>query len=223
MTSLAAFAAALTMGDSAFPSGAFTASWGLEGLHADGLVPDAEALRELVLGQLRHRWATLDRPLLRRAHASATSEALVAVDELCEAVTLAPAARLASRRAGAATLTMHAQLGSLRAARHLALVKASSAPGHLVVAQGAVWAEAGIELDAAEVMVGLQHARQLTSAAIRLGIVGHVDAQRTMAAASDEVLALVATACPHEPSSTTPLADIAMLRHPQRSSRLFAC
>ena len=222
MTDRATLALAMTLGDSAFPSGAFTASWGLEGLHADGLVHDAATLDAFVLGQLHHRWATFDRPLLQAAHRAANDDDAVVVDERCEALTVAPAARSASRRAGISTLTIHTQLGSVRAASYASLVRAGRAPGHLVVAQALVWAEAGIDLAAAEVMAGLQHARQLVSAAVRLGIVGHVDAQRTLAAAADHVIVIAATPCDGEPHSSTPLADIAMLRHPDRSTRLFA-
>ena len=45
--------AVLQFGDSFFPSGAVSFSWGLEGLSDNGVVTDADAVRAFVIGQLR--------------------------------------------------------------------------------------------------------------------------------------------------------------------------
>jgi len=60
--------AVLQFGDSFFPSGAVSFSWGLEGLSDCGVVADADAVRAFVIGQLRARWAEFDRPVVVAAH-----------------------------------------------------------------------------------------------------------------------------------------------------------
>jgi urease accessory protein len=56
------FLAALQLGDSLFPSGAFSHSYGLEALVADGIVCDASSLGLLLGVQLREKMAVADLP-----------------------------------------------------------------------------------------------------------------------------------------------------------------
>ena len=53
--------ALLQHGDSFFPSGAVSFSWGLETLAEDGRVATAADVAAFLEGQLRWRWATCDR------------------------------------------------------------------------------------------------------------------------------------------------------------------
>ena len=71
MSGEAAFLAALQHGDSFFPSGTFSFSWGLETLVADGAVESAADVRRFVEGQLTSRWATCDRLALVAAYRAA--------------------------------------------------------------------------------------------------------------------------------------------------------
>ena len=110
-----ALLALLQYGDSAFPSGASAFSWGLESLLADGLVQDAAQLLAVLRTWVEQRWAGFDRPLIRAAHQAAgeamaheggepaagpDGHALIAIDQLCEAMTLNQGARAASCRLG---------------------------------------------------------------------------------------------------------------------------
>ena len=52
MSDVADALAVLQFGDSFFPSGAVSFSWGLEGLSDSGVVTDADAVRAFVIGQL---------------------------------------------------------------------------------------------------------------------------------------------------------------------------
>ncbi len=113
MTGAASLLAVLQHGDSFFPSGSLAFSWGLETLRNDGLIQNAEDVEWFVMDQLRHRWATMDRPVLVAAHRAADDlESVVAVDLLVEAMSLAREARDGSRRAGAALLSVHHSLGT---------------------------------------------------------------------------------------------------------------
>ena len=55
MSDVADALAVLQFGDSFFPSGAVSFSWGMEGLSDSGVVTDADGVRAFVIGQLRAR------------------------------------------------------------------------------------------------------------------------------------------------------------------------
>ena len=81
MSDVAEALAVLQFGDSFFPSGAVSFSWGLEGLSDSGVVTDADAVRAFVIGQLRARWAEFDRPVVVAAHRARMSlEEVAAID-----------------------------------------------------------------------------------------------------------------------------------------------
>ena len=84
-----------------------------------------------------------------------------------------------------------------------------------------VYRDAGLELAAAELVSGWTLASGLVSAAVRLGVVGHVEAQRSLAAARAVLAELLAEPVPAgvPPSSFTPLIDIAVSR--TRPLRMF--
>ena len=97
-------------------------------------------------------------------------------------------------------------------------------PGHVAVVQGLVWR--GIGLDA-EVAIGVSahcFCIGMIGAALRLGIIGHLDGQRLLAKLHDLVAELQATPIPslHEISTFTPACDIAFMRHELQPGRLFA-
>jgi urease accessory protein len=216
---------ALQYGDSAFPSGGFAFSWGLEGLAADGLVENAADVGELAHDQLVHRWNCMDRVLLRAAYDAAVSGtgALAAIDRRCEAATWSESMRAGSKRAGRGLLGVHARLGHAAAVTYRAVVSADSALGHLPVVQGLVFQASGLSRPVAEGLSGWAVVTALGSAAVRLGLMGHIEAQQ-MASSLRPILARLLHAEPSLPalSSFTPLADIAMARNPSRPLRMFA-
>src|SRR5579871_1805186 len=121
--------AALQFGDSAFPTGGFAFSWGLEGLVADGLVETPADVAEIIEDQLVHRWNTMDRALLVGALRAADIEDAVGLDHLAEAATASEPLRSGSRRAGRALLGVFSRLGYPRATAYRAMVEAGAAPG----------------------------------------------------------------------------------------------
>lgn len=213
--------AALQLGDSAYPSGSFAFSWGLEGLAADGLVETAEDVADLAEEQLAHRWATMDRVLLRRAFAAPDP---AEVDRLAEAATWALPLRDGSRRAGRALLGVSARQGVEAAVRYRALVDADPSLGHLPVVQAIVYRAAGLSLGLAELLSGWTMITGLAGAAVRLGLIGHLEAQALISASRAHLADLLATVPPPNAplSSFTPLAEIALARGGDRHLRLFA-
>ena len=242
-------ALALQVADSAFPSGAFTASWGIEGMHVSGLVVDAATLELAVRQQVEHRWTTSDRwfvthgytaslvtpggiasPVTPGGIASLEVCRLRELDELCEITMIAPSARAASRRAGLAMLSAHCAIdvaGSPAATDRLLTLKTivgdGELLGHLPVVHGAVFATIGLPIAAAVIASGVQFVQAMCSAALRLGVVGHLDAQRVVSVGRRLVVAACAMPLEESPSANVPDADIAMLAHPARDHRLFSC
>ena len=219
------FLAALQHADSFFPSGAVSFSWGIEALRADGLIRTAEEVERFIAGQLRHRWASGDRPVLAAAHGAGDDlEAVIGLDWLQEAMALAAELRQGSRRMGAALLGVHARLGTSNAASYRDAVQADRTPGHVIVVQGLVWRGVGLGLEDALAVAAHGFCVGLLGGALRLGVIGHVDGQRSLAVLHDEIAALLATPVPglDEVSSFTPASDIALMRHETQIGRLFA-
>ncbi len=211
----------LQHGDSAFPAGGFAFSWGIEGLEIDGHLPRGRtALQAFVTDQLIHRWASMDRVLLRQAFV-ADEAGLQAVDFETEALTLSAEMRAGSQRAGRALIGVHARLGGPLAKAYRARLDAG-APGHLPPAQAIAARDIGLDLPAAEILSGWSLITGLVSAAVRLGTVGHLDGQKVMTAAAAQLDTLLAREVDPDPSAFTPVSDIAIARAPLRAQRMFA-
>ena len=215
----------LQHGDSFFPSGAVSFSWGLEGLHRDGLVGNASELQGFLEGQLLGRWATCDRPALVAAYrAFGDLEEVAAVDAALHALTLPEHLREGSRRCGSALLTVHQKLATPQAADYRAMVRSGEAKGHLAAIQGLLFGQIEIPESAIVAISAHTMAAALLSAAVRLGIVGHIDGQRILTNLRPLILEIAA----EEPSpnldslsSYMPATEIAVMRHETRDVRLF--
>jgi urease accessory protein len=154
----------------------------------------------------------------------------MAVDHVVERSTSVEGWRLASRRGGRALLASHAALDTPGTARYRDLVDAGEAPGHACVVQGLVAAGCGLDAAEAVVLSGYGLAVAIASAALRLGIVGHREAQRLLAAQRGRIATLAATPAPDLPIreqvdrmwAWLPEAEIAAMRHEARRGRLFA-
>ena len=223
MTEAGPLLAALQHGDSFFPSGSFAFSWGLETLVAEAAVTTAVAVERFASGQLVRRWATCDRPALVWAHrAGAALDRVAEIDREIEALSLPASLRAGSRRAGAALLGVHRRLGTPHAAAYRARVHEGHAPGHAAVVQGLVWGAAGLDEAAAAAVSAHAFTTGIAAAALRLGVISHLDAQRMLGALRAVTLALLATPLPTRPHAFAPAAEIAMMRHECRDARLFA-
>jgi urease accessory protein len=218
MTDLGQLLAAMRFGDSAFPSGGFAFSSGLEGSHRDEMVQDEGDVAAFVAEQLEGNWHRRDRVLLRRAWAEPDPSA---VDALAEVVATMSVLREASRRAGAATLTTFAAMIDPGLADYRGRVLAGAAPGHLAVAQAVCFRAAGLTLETAEAVAAWQVVSGITGAAVRLGICGHLGAQRVVTTVNPLLVGLLQRQPPTEPAAFTAYADIAAQRHDD-GVRLFA-
>jgi len=214
---------ALQMGDSAFPSGGFGFSWGLETLKADGLVHDGPGVTAFARSQLERRWATADRPVMRRAVAAGGDPGVLgALDREVEAMTLAAELRSGSRRAGRALVRSHVALGTPGAAAYQAGLRGGAVLGHLPVAQGVVWSGAGLAMEEIEAVSAFALVAGIGQAAVRLALIGPAGSQAMIAALRPVIADVLAADPPEQPHSFAPLAEIAAMRHEAGDARLFA-
>lgn len=211
--------------DSQFPSGGFAFSQGLEASSqlVDRLGPFS--FPGFLHAQIGHRWADADRIALVRAHRlRGDLSALATLDQEVETSTFVEGLRAGSRRNGAALLTSHARIGTAGAAAYRAMLRDGAAPGHIAVVQGLLWQALGLDEASAVAISGYQAAASLATAAVRLGLIGAIEAQAQVAGA----LPLIAEAslrpvADDEPiRSFVPLAEIAVALHGAAGQRLFS-
>jgi len=224
MTGEAAFLAALQYGDSFFPSGTFSFSWGLETLVADGAVESAADVRSFVEGQLTSRWATCDLPALVATYRAADALDEVAdVDNKLDILALSREMRDGGCRAGGALLDVHSSLNTPQAGAYRDLVRTGEAPGQLAAVQGLVWRGAGVSEEAACAISAHVVCTGFVGVAIRLGLISHIAAQNILTGIRSVICEVLA-----EPilsfdlvSAYMPAAEIAMMRHETSEVRMF--
>ena len=217
--------ALLQHGDSFFPSGNVSFSYGLETLYEDGRIETVQEVSSFLDGQLRERWATFDRGALVAAHKAAPDpEAVGRVDVLLDASTLATELRQGSCRNGRALLKVHTALGTPGAAGYTAMVTADLVPGHVAAVQGLVWNGVGLGIAAAELLSAHTFVVGILGAALRLGMLGHIGAQGIL----NDMRLLISELLQEPPpeldelQSSTFEAEIAIMRHETAATRLFS-
>ena len=224
MTEFSTQLALLQYGDSFFPSGSVSFSWGLEGLVERGVITGRETFEAFIRGQLRARWACYERSIVMAAHrANSNLTAVMEVDHTVEITTAAAELRDASCRMGAAMLLVFSRLGHEKATHYRSLVSSGSAHGHVSVIQGMLWATAGVSERDAIALSAHMFCTGFLSAGVRLGCITHLDAQKVLAAGREEATLLAATpAVPLDAITThVPEAEIAAMQHARRELRLF--
>lgn len=214
--------------DSAFPSGLYTLSHGLEGLAQQGAATK-DSLDDVVSGLLRHSIGPSDATatcLAWRAAEAGDLDLLIRIDDELSATRPSAGMRRGSHRAGRQTLTMAGELGVdgriIGAFRDVVLD--GRAPGNQAVAIAVVkqQLDVGIEHVAAAELAGFVNG--IAGAAIRLRLADHVSAQRlvsAMALVIVEVLADALSRTIDELGPSTPALDIASAAHETAPARLF--
>jgi urease accessory protein len=177
------------------------------------------------VGQIRGRWGTFDRACVIAALAkSREQDHLVALDNMVELKTWPYEMRIASRRTGEALLGVHKRLGTAGASDYHFRVKSQQAFGHAPVMQGFLWAKADLDVQTAVAMSAHMLCVSLIGAAIRLGIVTHIEAQFLFGDAHKEIDSICAKPAPDPKcaSAFTPQSEIAVMKHEYQEARLFA-
>lgn len=219
----------LQHGDSFFPSGAVSFSWGLEMLHNDQVITSINELDIFIENQLIERWGPFERVVLAHTYNYAQNiendiERVVTIDKLVECMTLASELREGSKRLGSAFLTTYQQLNNPIADRYLKLIYANNAPGHLPIAQALVWNSLGLSRNSVLLLSAYNFCVSVLGAALRLGIVGHINCQKSLTTFRQLITEILTWPIPviEDIHAFTPSADIASMRHEYSDTRLFA-
>ncbi|WP_161138577.1 urease accessory protein UreF [Propylenella binzhouense] len=213
----------LRLADSLFPSGGFGFSWGLEGLFADGELRRGD-LPAFLAASFEQKWLSFDAPFLQAAFALAREPARLAeLDAELDLRVAGTAQREGSLRAGRALMGVHVRLGTPGAGELRDLMLAGEG-GHQPVVLGAMLALCGLGRERAMLVAAYGYLTGLCSAALRLGHASHLDVQSALNAMGVRVAEGLSgpIRSPLEACAFAPLAEIAMLRHPDRTTRLFS-
>jgi urease accessory protein len=211
----------LQLADSAFPSGGFAHSGGLEAAAAAGaLAPEGALERWLHDGLWQSGHTSV--PFVGSAHTA--PERLVELDRALDAALRNRVLSAASRSQGRAHLA--ACLRSLGGDRLEALAaEARRGPQHLAPVYGASLAVLGVAREATVRVYLHGVARGLVSAAVRLSLVGPAEGQRLHAALAPTLAAVVNRCSDLDVSTqtqTAPLHDLLAGGHDLLDARLFA-
>jgi urease accessory protein len=225
--------------DSAFPTGAFAHSLGLESAWQHGEVSTRDELRRFVEATILQA-ASGALPLVNAAHREPAR--LAEWDALSDVFLSNAVANRASRQQGRTLLASSARIFAAPAldalhSRVNAQLPGSNSQGtpnsqtpppafssHVAPVTGAVFATLGVPLATTQRIVLFTAARGVLSAAVRLGVTGSYDAQRLQSectAWSATVLARYADAGPADLAQAAPVIDILQGAHDRLYSRLF--
>lgn len=203
----------LQLADSAFPTGAYAFSDGLETLTARGEVRTAADLRAFLCGQLAHGWGTQDAPACALAWRGGLDELDARLDDL----KLVRGPREASVRVGA---------NLRRAALHLWPAELAALPvtRHHATTFGVVAAALGA--DQTQTVTAYVSAWLLgrVTSATRLMKLGGLDAQRCAhlcEEAAQTCIENALSATPDDLAGFSPLLEIAASEQAELESRLF--
>jgi urease accessory protein len=210
------------LADSAFPSGGFAHSGGLEAAVAQRLVTDLPTLRGFC-EQALHQAGAAALPL---AHAVYDApQRFDEIDALADTTLANHVANRASRAQGQALLTAARRIFDLPAlARPANDVRREQTPGHLAPIFGLLAAGLSLNRNDADHLLLFTLVRSLCSAAVRLSLLGPIQAQQLQ-----HLLGPVADAVRHAASDrsaqdvhqTAPLQDLAQNNQDRLYSRLF--
>jgi urease accessory protein len=206
--------------DSAFPTGAFAHSWGLEAAWQCGEIDSPDALRRFLDASVQQAgFATL--PLLNAGYQRLDD--LETLDALADAFLINAVANRTSRTQGRSLLATAARVWPSETISALTR-RARLTHSHLAPLSGAVFRVIGLSLPAAQKVVLYGTARGVLTAAVRLGIAGSYEAQRLQHACGpwlDAIAARCGALSPDDLAQTAPVADLLQSTHDRLYSRLF--
>lgn len=213
--------------DSAFPTGAFAHSGGLETYTQAEIVRTAGDLARLIAVKLEGAAGT-DLIVVHSAMSAYEDDdraQIVQLDVLCAASKVAREAREASEKIGRRML---ASVLNLMSDESLVFyrdeIAAGRCCGHHAVAHGLACAALGIEKRAALLAFAYALAANQTAASLKLMSIGQTQAQAVLGAAGETIEAVVETALARtldDFGAFTPGLDIRAMQHEHLFRRLF--
>ena len=206
------------LADSALPAGGYAFSNGLEGAYQLGLLDAPGALEEFVHSALMAA-AYGEIPFMHSCYAESDEGAVAEMLHFYDAMIAAPAMRRASLILGKNWLRLMAGLYP-----EVKFANLRRAHAHYTVVFGLALRAAGFAQADAQQLYMFQVLRDQMSAAVRLGIVGSMEATRRQLGLyvhCEELLAEVAGRSYTQATRCAPQLDIAQSVHDDLYSRLF--
>jgi urease accessory protein len=211
------------LADSAFPTGGFAHSGGLEALWQHRLIRSStdlvgfvqSALRQLGRGSLPFANAAIAIPI----------EQFAEIDRLCDAFTSNHVANRASRLQGQAFLSSAERIfGSPKLKALRLTLRDQELPCHFPPLFGAVCAALNIDQDLMIRLFFFIHLRAWIASAVRLSIVGPLEGQtlqHKLASCAGEIASDCANLRLEDVAQTTPILDLFQATQDRLYSRLF--
>lgn len=218
----------LHFGDSAFPTGGYAHSFGLETYCQAGTVRGREDLERFLLTQLEGSMGPCDATAVTGALRATAGEGLGAchdIDLTLEAMKPVQEFREASRQMGRQTLRIAAALTEdPRLVEYAGDVDKSLAPGHHAVAYGLAAAALGWTPEATATAYLYSSTALLVGAALRLLSMGQLEGQRVLWSLHPVIERVAREAAARDVSeiwSFAPGIELAGIRHAALEMRLF--
>jgi urease accessory protein len=206
--------------DSAFPTGMFAHSWGLEAAWQQGEVDSIDTLRLFVEASIQQAgYGSL--PFVNTAYRSPGQ--LEALDAIADAFLLNAVANRASRIQGRTLLASAARIWP---SDRLACLqtRAGATCAHVAPLSGVTFRVIGMPLPEVQKLALYAVARGVLSAAVRLGIAGSFEAQRIQYECRpwlDRITDRCAALSIDDLAQTAPVLDLLQAGHDRLYSRLF--
>jgi len=218
----------LHFGDSAFPTGGYAHSFGLETYCQAGLVRGRNDLERFLLAQLEGSTGPCDATAAAGVLRAAAMQDLAAcrgIDEILEAMKPVREFREASRQMGRQTLRVAAVLTEdTRLVAYAGDVDRSLAPGHHAVAYGLAAAALGWTPEATATAYLYSSTALLVGAALRLLSMGQLEGQRVLWSLHPVIERVAREAAARDVGelwSFAPGIELAGIRHAALEMRLF--
>lgn len=219
----------LQLADSFFPSGSYTLSHGLESLVQSGAITAAAELETFIRILLCNKVGSTDVVALSHTYRASIQNDITQIEHIDArlfAQTATEKTRVAQRQSGRALLMVAEKTW---AHPLLTTLSQKTAEGSLNCLHPVVFAVvaqvAGLEEESAIAAFVHSFVTGLLGAGIRLGVVGHLQAQQIRLSLTPDMTSICRTASElslDEMWSCTPLIDLAQMRQAKLSRRLFA-
>ncbi|MDO4909669.1 MAG: urease accessory UreF family protein [Corynebacterium sp.] len=203
---------ALQWADTAFPSGRYTLSNGLEGVSQAW---DSVDVREFLKSSLHYSFATTDLAAICLAWETTGHKELEFLNSVLGATRTVESVFRASVRVGKQMLFMAGELG---------LKVEAPKECHQAIAAALIHKANGLSLEEACEVEVFAYISQTASAAVRLGLVDFIEAQRIikeLMAEAPECIQIAMSTGIEGLGSQVPFLEIASARHEHADARLF--
>lgn len=214
----------MQLADSFFPSGTFGASGGLESLVRSGRVKDPRGVLSFIRQQLQFQLVPCDCAVflaVMNASRKNDIDAAVNADNAYYSMKLVAEVRVASTRSGRQLLNSIIHVAPTRFAKRFQKKIDSGASAGTQPACLAVAADSfGIPRKSALRMMLYSFSTSMVGAALRLGIIQHIDSQKILSQLAGDINS-VRIAGIQEIWQLSPLIDILQMQHERDDLRMF--